>query len=100
MMMNDNAEAQKPTTRVDPVDEVQRILRVYSGPARSTFRMHLERLLVNPEYFPKGGAGSVENRIRRLHHMLKGHPELEEKRAAIYQLLGLSPPQPRSQTST
>lgn len=96
-MMDD---AEKLTTRVDPVDEVQRILRAYSGPARSTFRMHIERLLANPDYFPKGGAGSVENRIRRIHHMLKGHPQLEEKRAAISQLLGLSPPQPRSQTST
>jgi hypothetical protein len=96
--MTDNPEHPKPSVRVDPVDEVQRILRVYSGPARNGFRMHLERLLADPDYLPTGGAGSVEHCIRKIHRMLRGHPQLEEKREAIRQLLGL--PAPASYTST
>lgn len=90
-MMNETLETQRPSGRVDPVDEVQRILRTYSGPARNLFRMHLERLLVDPDYLPQGRIGSVEHCICKVHRMLRGHPQLREKQAAIRHLLGLSP---------
>lgn len=80
--------AVKGTGRVDPLDEVRRILKVYTGPARNAFRMHVGRLLAEPDYQPKVvGLGSVEKDIRRILRMLRGHPEEAAKREAIRQLL-------------
>ena len=80
----------RPSNRIDPTDEVQRILKTYSVPARQVFRMHVAKLLHDPSYRPPGRLGGVERDVRKVQMMLSEHPEAEAKRATIRHLLGLS----------
>jgi len=86
--VEEKRERSRPTTRVDPVDEVRRLLRVYSGPARNVFRMHVARLLIDPTFIPGKRASGVEKDVRKVGRMLRDHPEAGAKREAIRQLLG------------
>lgn len=78
--------------RRDPLDEVQFIMKSYSGPAFSLFRVRLSVALRDLEYKPRGPkpkAGSMERAVRRVVRALYEHPDSAGKREAIRKLLDL-----------